>query len=92
MNDSKDIVSNETMQANTDPPQTCGTVEDLLAEYLNDFTIEGDTVIGYIDQFDVFKEIVEKMKNQGFAFSVRDSDIREKHSECESMLRYISGS
>lgn len=58
------------------------TVEDILAKYLIDFAIEEDTVLGYINDLNTFKEILEKMKDLGFAFSVRDSDARQKQSEC----------
>lgn len=73
------LENNEKMIENT-PGSNC-TLEELLSKYLNDYTIEGDIVIGYINELETFKEIVEKMKIQGFAFSVRDSDIRQKQSK-----------
>lgn len=73
------LENTEKMIENT-PGSNC-TLEELLSKYLNDYTIEGDIVIGYINELETFKEIVEKMKIQGFAFSVRDSDIRQKQSK-----------
>lgn len=56
------------------------TVEEILGKYLIDFAIEDDTVLGYLNDLNTFKEILEKMKSLGFAYSVRDSDARQKQS------------
>lgn len=65
------------------------TLEELLSKYLNDFTIEDNAVIGYINELETFKEILEKMKMQGFAFSVRDSDVRQKQSKCMAIAHCV---
>ncbi|EEB14892.1 hypothetical protein Phum_PHUM625810 [Pediculus humanus corporis] len=63
------------------PVESSYTVEDILAKYLLDFAIEEDTVLGYINDLNTFKEILDKMKDIGFAFSVRDSGARKKHRQ-----------
>lgn len=82
MNKDKSVYLNSntenTGKLNEGVPTGNNTLEELLANYLIDFNIEGDTVIGYINELQTFKEIVEKMKIHGFAFSVRDSDVRQK--------------
>ncbi|KAK6618983.1 hypothetical protein RUM43_009590 [Polyplax serrata] len=85
MTDLKDLYGTEVEQEKDDISfmslMSTSTVEDILAKYLMDFAIEEDYVLGYINDLNTFREILKKMRDLGFAFSVRDSDARRKQRE-----------
>lgn len=93
MTDLKDLYGTEVEQEKDDISfmslMSTSTVEDILAKYLMDFAIEEDYVLGYINDLNTFREILKKMRDLGFAFSVRDSDARRKQSVYLSQVEIL---
>lgn len=52
-------------------------LDDLLINQLKDVTVEYNCINGFFEQLETFNNITMLMKDRGYTFSVRDSEIRK---------------